>query len=114
MNLERNGMGIKKVIERNTYKLSSSDDAMQIIYGGANSFILQLQDLPDDFFDLKNKLAGDVFQKFVNYRFPVAFVIPEKHGLGDRVTELMIDHKNHPFVRFYGTKSLAEEWLATL
>ena len=71
--------------------------------------------LPDDlhpaFFDLANGIAGAVLQKFVNYRFRVALIVPAGHGYDDRVTELMRDHRTHPYIRFFATQVQAEAWL---
>lgn len=94
-----------------TIKLASTDDAMGIIYGGQESAILHLSELSADFFDLDNQLAGEVFQKFVNYRFPVAFIVPMDHALDQRVIELMRDHKSHAFIRFFESEEIAKHWL---
>lgn len=93
-------------------KLYSCDDAMQIIYSGANGHIFELSDLSPEFFQLSNMLAGEIFQKFVNYRYPVAFIIPKNHELGARVTELIRDHANHTYIRFFESRELALQWLS--
>lgn len=95
----------------NSHKLHNCDDAMQVIYGGSNGHIFELDDISPDFFDLSNQLAGEVFQKFVNYRYPVAFIVPKNHDLGKRVTELIRDHANHTYIRFFESRELAQQWL---
>jgi Domain of unknown function (DUF4180) len=53
-------------------KLKSSDDALQVIYSGLPACIFRPEDLAADFFDLQSGLAGEVFQKFVNYKYQMA------------------------------------------
>ncbi len=93
--------------------LSSVDDALDVIGNGAGGCIFTPAELSADFFDLNNRVAGEVFQKFVNYGCRVAFVIPENHELGERVTELIREHRAHPIIRFFTSASLADDWLAS-
>src|SRR5687768_10403451 len=67
--------------------------------------------LGQEFFDLRSGLAGELFQKSMNYRTPLAIVIsdPKKHG--DRFSELAHEHRRHPFVRFFPSKTEARAWL---
>ncbi len=90
--------------------LRSLDDAMNVLSSGLPGCIFTLEDVSPEFFDLRNGLAGEVFQKFVNYKFRVVFVLPPEHGLGERITELAREHRNHPCVRFSTTLEEAEEW----
>ncbi len=41
---------------------------------GTNSVILNKEALSEDFFDLRSGLAGEILQKFINYRMKVAIV----------------------------------------
>lgn len=41
---------------------------------GSNNIIINKGAICEEFFDLKTKLAGDVLQKFVNYRVRIAIV----------------------------------------
>lgn len=58
--------------------LTSLDDAMDLMgnlyYQGADSIILHEKAITPAFFDLKSKLAGDILQKFSNYRMRLAIV----------------------------------------
>ena len=96
----------------NGLRLDTMDDAMDILVCGLPGCVLTLEDVADDLFDLKNGQLGDILQKFTNYRWRVAFVIPPDHGLGDRITELMRDHARHPCIRFFATTADAVAWLA--
>jgi hypothetical protein len=93
--------------------LKSGRDANQLFeFASAESRILLLEtDLAPAFFDLKTGVAGEVFQKFVNYRIPLAIVVPSPGMHGDRFEELAREHKNHPAVRFFTNEDDARAWL---
>ena len=93
-------------------RLGDGQDALGIIYSGLPACILTPDDLGEGFFDLRNGRAGDAFQKFVNYGYKVAIVLPDGHGLGARVSELAYEHASHPNVRFVKTMEEAERFLA--
>jgi hypothetical protein len=50
------------------------DIMADIGYGGCNNIILHKQVLPQDFFDLKTGLAGEILQKFSNYRMRLSII----------------------------------------
>ncbi len=50
------------------------DIMMEISYMGSEKIILHEHNLAPEFFDLKTGLAGDVLQKFSNYRMTLAIV----------------------------------------
>lgn len=41
---------------------------------GCDSVILNKSALSEEFFDLKTRLAGDILQKFINYRMKIAII----------------------------------------
>ncbi|GHE48570.1 DUF4180 domain-containing protein [Sphingobacterium griseoflavum] len=53
---------------------SATDLIGNLYYLGYDALVLQQSDLILDFFDLKTKLAGEVLQKFSNYRIRLAIV----------------------------------------
>lgn len=53
---------------------SSLDLFGNIYYQGYDAMILREENLTDAFFDLKTKLAGEVLQKFSNYRMRLAII----------------------------------------
>ena len=93
-------------------QLLSVEDALGYIMSEPAAPILTADNLHPDFFDLRNDMLGEMFQKFVNYRFQVAIVVPEDHDYGERIDELMRDHRSHPWIRFFPTVELAQSWLA--
>ena len=92
-------------------KLSSENDAITVLETGAPGMIFTINEFGEDFFDLKNGILGGTFQKFANYRFPVAIVLPADHNFGLRVTELAREHAKHSLIRFCTNISEAEQWL---
>ncbi len=61
-----------------TVLIKSPDDMLDIMaetgYNGSNGIIVHSGDLDQDFFDLKSGLAGEILQKFSNYRMRLAIV----------------------------------------
>lgn len=58
--------------------ITEVQDALDIMadcsYQGAEKIIFYEKNLHPDFFDLKTKLAGDILQKFSNYRMSMAII----------------------------------------
>ncbi len=91
--------------------LNSVDDVLSLIGSGMDGCIVTTNDISDSFFDLKNGVAGEAFQKLVNYNFKVGFVVAKNHSYGERFTELVREHKNHPVIRFFENEENAILWL---
>jgi len=58
--------------------ISSPQDMLDIMadagYNGSDRLIIHSSSLHADFFDLKTRLAGEILQKFSNYRMKLAIV----------------------------------------
>ena len=58
--------------------LKNLDDGLNLIgnlgYQGFDKMIIHEKNISADFFDLKTKLAGDILQKFTQYRMALAIV----------------------------------------
>ena len=93
--------------------LASSDipDALthSIDKGG---LILDESQLSPEFFDLRTGLAGEVLQKFTQYRALLAIVVTDPHAHGSRFGELIHEHRTHRNVRFFTSGQLARQWLS--
>lgn len=92
-------------------RLVSADDAISVMESGFPGMIFTLNDIDEDFFDLKNGVLGETFQKFVNYRYPIAVVLPRDHNFGIRVTELAREHSLHTHIRFCSSVEDAKKWM---
>jgi hypothetical protein len=73
--------------------------------------LLTEEQLGADFYDLRTGLAGELFQKIVNYRGRLAIVIRDAHAYGDRFSELAYEHRRHSAVRFFDDRAEAQQWL---
>ncbi len=80
---------------------------------GASSLIFTEADLAPQFFDLRTGLAGELFQKFINYRKKVAIVVPDFDAYGERFSELAYEHSSHNMIRFVRSTDDAIAWLHT-
>lgn len=80
MNIEIQTVNGKEIAHINAegVVISNAQDALEIIancnYQGAENIIVQEQHLDKAFFDLKTGIAGDILQKFSNYRSKLAIV----------------------------------------
>lgn len=58
--------------------IQNVEDALDLLgnayYQGFDKMIIYQKNLTLDFFDLKNKMAGEILQKFSNYRIHLAIV----------------------------------------
>ena len=79
---------------------------------GAEGLILTENDLAREFFDLRSGLAGELFQKFINYKLRVAIVLPDPDAYGERFGELAFEHTSHSMIRFVRSKEEAKAWLS--
>ena len=80
---------------------------------GSDGLILTEDDLAKEFFDLRSGLAGELFQKFINYKLRMAIVLPDPEAYGERISELAYEHKAHNMIRFVRSKDEAETWLCS-
>ncbi len=80
MKIKTHNIGLIKVAEviSDEIIVLSPADALDIMgnayYDGADSIILHEKNIFADFFDLKTKMAGEILQKFSNYRMRLAIV----------------------------------------
>lgn len=79
---------------------------------GSEGLILTEQDVSPDFFRLRTGLAGELFQKFSNYKLRLALVLPDFAAHGERFSELAYEHSTHNQIRFVHTLEEAKDWLA--
>lgn len=58
--------------------ITNPDDALDLIgnlyYKGFDKIIIYEKNLTPDFFDLKNKMAGEILQKVSNYRMKLTII----------------------------------------
>ena len=96
--------------------ISSASDIAEALGASIDTggLVLDETQLGPDFFDLRTGLAGEVFQKFTNYRARLAIVVADESKYGSRFGELMYEHRAHKQVRFFDSAQRARQWLAYL
>ena len=78
---------------------------------GTPGLLLVEEELGPEFFDLRTGLAGELFQKFINYKQRIALVIARPEKYGERFAELAREHRTHNMIRFFSTVEEAGAWL---
>ncbi|MET3037726.1 DUF4180 domain-containing protein [Chryseobacterium sp. NRRL B-14859] len=72
-----NGVTIAEIIS-DTIVIESVQDGLDLMgdvyYQGFDKVIMYEENITPDFFDLKTKIAGEILQKFSNYRIGLAIV----------------------------------------
>ncbi|MVN89067.1 DUF4180 domain-containing protein [Deinococcus sp. HMF7620] len=91
---------------------SDTAQVLGAIYG-LDGLILSVADLSPEFLNLRTGLLGELFQTFVNWRLPVAVVVPDPAAHGERFAELAREHARHPSIRFVPTEVQGRQWLET-
>ena len=75
--IEVSGYKIAEVVSADVV-VNTTRDALDLMataqYGGADCLILCERHLPAEFFDLKTGLAGEILQKYANYRMKLVII----------------------------------------
>lgn len=111
---ERNGKHYT-TFEPGNILIREEQDALDLmaICGEHDSsrMILHDSNLDPGFFDLKTRLAGNVFQKFSNYRMRCAIILPEHYIIG-RFAEMVKEANRGGNIRFFQNLEQAESWIS--
>lgn len=97
------------------YSIGAAEDILPMLAAlhGRSGLLLTEEDVAPAFFNLRSGLAGEFFQKCVNYRVRVAIVLPDPERYGERVSELAYEHRTHRLIRFVQSREEAETWLGS-
>lgn len=84
--------------------ISNPEDGLQLMgdlyYQGFDKIILHEKNISPDFFDLKTGIAGEILQKFSNYRVPLVIVGDfSKYG-GKSIRDFIFESNNGRQVNF--------------
>src|SRR5690606_11583221 len=80
MNIQTNKINDTAIAEISSTQIviQNTEDALDLLgniyYQGFDNIIIYQKNLTTDFFDLKNKMAGDILQKFSNYRVRLVII----------------------------------------
>jgi hypothetical protein len=77
-----------------------------------NGIVVAEANIAPEFFELRSGFAGEVLQKFANYRARLAIVLSDDpHAHGERFGELVHEHRAHAVIRFFRSEEDARRWL---
>lgn len=95
--------------------LASEREALELVAAcgenGTDRLMLHAGNLTEDFYRLRTGLAGEILQKFGNYRIRVAAVLtPELVNQG-RFREMVLEANRGNEFRVFYNREAAERWL---
>lgn len=80
------------------------EDALNLLgtiyYQGFDKLIIHEKNLTEDFFDLKNKMAGEILQKFSNYRVHLAIIGDFSKYKGTSITAFIYESNKGRQINF--------------
>ena len=92
------------------------DDALELvtvcIEQQTGRLLIDAARLPDEFFDLKTRFAGEFIQKLQNYRLKLAIVLPPDGEHSARFGEFVREARTGSGFRFFDDRAGAEAWLS--
>jgi len=84
--------------------LNNLDDALQLMgdmyYNGYDAIIMNASLVTPDFFDLKTKLAGEILQKFSNYRMRLAILGDWSDNSSKSLSDFIRESNNGKLIYF--------------
>lgn len=91
--------------------IQSAEDGLNILmdlyYQGFDKIIIHAHNMTPLFFDLKNGLAGEILQKFSNYRVHLAIVGDFSKYTSKSITDFMYESNKGKQVNFVDSKENA-------
>ena len=111
---EINGIKLAEIVS-DELLIKNVQDALDILvniyYQDIGNIILQEKNITPDFFDLKNKMAGDILQKFSNYRVKLAIVGDFSKYTAKSVRDFLFESNKLGHINFVKTIEEAKERL---
>lgn len=83
-----------------------------VYYQGFDRIIIHAENITPAFFDLKNRMAGEILQKFSNYRVRLAIVGDFSAYTTKSITDFMYESNNGKLINFLGSVEEALEKLS--
>lgn len=88
------------------------DLMVDVYYQDMDRMILHEKNITPDFFDLQNGIAGDILQKFSNYRMRLAIVGTFGDYTKKSITDFIFESNKFGQINFVGSVEVALERLA--
>ncbi|GCC53260.1 DUF4180 domain-containing protein [Chryseotalea sanaruensis] len=117
MKIETHNLKDSKVAEIISANLviNNTDDGLSLLgnlyYEGFDSIIIHEKNITPEFFDLKNRMAGEVLQKFSNYRVRLAIVGDFSKYEGRSIQDFIYESNKGKQINFVNTLAEAKETL---
>ena len=97
--------------------LKTTDDGLTILgdlyYQGYDKIIIYEKNITPEFFDLKTGIAGEVLQKFAQYRIPLAIVGDFSKYTSKSIKDFIFESNKGKFINFIASREEALKVLAT-
>lgn len=91
--------------------IKSVEDALDLVgniyYQGFDKLVISEKNLTPDFFDLRNKLAGEILQKFSNYRIQLSIIGDFKKYESQSLRDFIMESNQGRQINFVGNLSEA-------
>jgi hypothetical protein len=110
-----NGFQLAEV-KSNDILINETQDALDLLaestYNGAYKIIIYEKNFVPDFFDLKTRLAGEILQKFSNYRVQLAIVGDFSNYSSKSLRDFIFESNKNKHINFVSSLDEAIELLA--
>ncbi|SHF24763.1 DUF4180 domain-containing protein [Pedobacter caeni] len=111
---EQGGIKIAEVISDQVL-IGNVEDGQQLMgdlyYQGYDKIIIHETNLTPDFFDLKTRIAGEILQKFSNYRIQLVIIGEFSKYPGKSIRDFIYESNNGKTVNFLSTVAEATDRL---
>ena len=117
MNIEIHQIGEIKIAEvvSTDLLITNAEDGLQLLvdlyYQGFDKIILYEENIKNDFFDLKTGLAGEILQKFSNFRVQLAIVGDFNKYPGKSIRDFIFESNKGRLINFLPSVIEAKERL---
>ncbi len=105
-----NDTGIAEVVSDDII-VKTAQDGLDLLgdayYQGYDKMILHMKNITPSFFDLKNGLAGEILQKFSNYRFRLVIVGDFSQVESKSLSDFIRESNNGKLVNFLSSRDEA-------
>ncbi|WP_223609212.1 DUF4180 domain-containing protein [Chryseobacterium sp. OSA05B] len=95
--------------------IKSAQDGLDLLgdiyYQGFDKVVIYEENITPEFFDLKTKIAGDILQKFSNYRISLAIVGDFEKYPGKSIRDFIFESNKTKHINFKETLEEALERL---
>ena len=118
MNIKTHHTGDKKIAEviSDDTILIKTEDALDLLgnlyYQGFDKIVINEKNITPDFFDLKNGIAGEILQKFSNYRVRLAIVGDFSKYKSKSLNDFIYESNNGKHINFVNSTTEAVKILS--